>query len=627
MVKERIRLLRDEMRKKNIDIYIVPTSDYHQSEYAGDYFKCREFMTGFTGSAGTAVFTQEEACLWTDGRYFIQAAKQLEGTGIILKKSGEPGVPKIEEYVENEVKRRSSETGTDNGGSHSLNGNDGIKSLRKQSVIGFDGRTVSSVMGKRYAEIAEKAGGSICCDVDLVGEIWEDRPGMSCGPVFSLDLRYAGEDVPSKLGRLRQKMQEYEADYCVITGLDDIGWLFNLRGSDVEYCPLLLSYAVISPDRAELYADERKFSHEIQEILRQNKIELHRYHDIYKRMQGFQSGETVLLDPEQMNYALYCSLPEDVKKEEHENPVILMKAVKNETEIANIRKAHLKDGIACTKFMYWLKRNVGKIRMTEISVSEKLESLRAEQEHFIGPSFAPICAYKEHAAIVHYSAAPETDVELKAEGMILCDTGGHYLEGSTDITRTIVLGELTEEEKAHFTTVLCSMLNLAEARFLYGCTGMSLDYAAREPFWRQNLNFNHGTGHGVGYLGNIHEPPARFFWKMPAGTPRTIPALEPGMVITDEPGIYIENSHGIRTENELLATKGEANEYGQFMHFETLTFVPIDLDAVKPELMTEKERRLLNAYHAQVRERLLPYLTEEENEWLEMYTREISGCV
>ena len=272
--------------------------------------------------------------------------------------------------------------------------------------------------------------------------------------------------------------------------------------------------------------------------------------------------------------------------------------------------------------MYWLKTKTGTETITEIQASEKLEELRAEQAHFIGPSFAPICAYKEHAAIVHYSASSKTDAELKKEGMILCDTGGHYMEGSTDITRTIVLGNVTEEEKKHFTTVLCSMLNLADARFLYGCTGMSLDYVAREPFWRQHLNFNHGTGHGVGYLGNIHEPPARFFWKMPMGT-CTIPALEPGMVITDEPGIYIENSHGIRTENELLVVKDTENEYGQFLRFETLTFVPIDLDAVDPEQMTDRERRLLNAYHTQVWEKISSYLGEEEREWLKRYTREI----
>lgn len=620
MIRNRIALLRQEMEKEHIDIYIVPTADFHQSEYVGDYFKCREYMTGFTGSAGTAVFTQRNAYLWTDGRYFIQAAKQLEGTGIVLQKSGESGVPGIAEYLETAVKQLRSEM-EENTVLHSQNEEE--HSVKRTPVIGFDGRTVSSFMGKRYAEIAQKAGGRVCHEMDLVERIWTNRPELPCESAFSLGVEYAGETVDSKLERLRRKMKEYDANSCVVAGLDDIGWLLNLRGNDVAYCPLVLSYAVVRMDGVELYADQRKFNEEIQGIFRQNGIELYPYHEIYERVRKFQRGETVLLDPEQMNYTLYRNLPETVQKAEYENPVILMKAIKNKTELENIRKAHLKDGIACTKFLYWLKENVGKTRITEISASEKLECLRAEQEHFMGSSFESICAYKEHAAIVHYAAVPDTDVELQAEGMMLCDTGGHYLEGSTDITRTIVLGGLTEEEKAHFTIVLCSMLNLADARFLYGCTGMSLDYAAREPFWRQNLNFNHGTGHGVGYLGNIHEAPARFFWKMPSGNQQRIPTLEPGMVITDEPGIYIEGSHGIRTENELLVTKGEANEYGQFMHFETLTFVPVDLDAVKPELMTEKERNLLNTYHAQVWNKISPYLNADERKWLRKYTRAI----
>ena len=598
-VQERIAKLRERMDVYGIDIYIVPTADYHQSEYVGDFFKCREYMTGFTGSAGTAVFTKKVAYLWTDGRYFIQAAKELEESGIMLQKSGEPDVPGIGEWLEAEIQK-----------------------MEHAPRIGFDGRTVSIAAGKRYEEIAGRMSGRICFEKDLVGEIWDGRPDLPSEPAYSLALCYAGESTSSKLERLRTEMQKSGAAYCVITGLDDIGWLLNMRGRDVAYCPLILSYAVIGMDNMELYADADKFDDTVKGKFAEDHIELHSYAAIQERMRKFQPGETILLDPEQMNYALYRSIPEDVKKLEAENPVIRMKAVKNETEIANIRKAHLKDGVACTKFMYWLKTKIGTETITEIQASEKLEEFRAEQEHFIGPSFAPICAYKEHAAIVHYSASSKTDAELKKEGMILCDTGGHYMEGSTDITRTIVLGNVTEEEKKHFTTVLCSMLNLADARFLYGCTGMSLDYAAREPFWRQHLNFNHGTGHGVGYLGNIHEPPARFFWKMPMGT-CSIPALELGMVITDEPGIYIENSHGIRTENELLVVKDTENEYGQFLRFETLTFVPIDLDAVDSEQMTDRERRLLNAYHTQVWEKISPYLGEGEREWLKRYTREI----
>lgn len=597
-IQERIEKLREQMDIFGIDIYIVPTSDYHQSEYVGEYFKSRQYMTGFTGSAGTAVFTKESAFLWTDGRYFIQAEKELQGTGILLQKAGEPGVLSISQWLEAAVENK------------------------KNVKIGFDGRTISTAEGKGYCEIAEKAGGSLSFENDLVGQIWKDRPALPGKSAFSLDLTYAGESVRSKLNRLRESMKKLEAGTCVITGLDDIGWLLNLRGQDVAYCPLILSYAVVGMEEVEFYVDEKKLNDEIKENLAENSVKLYPYESVTERMKTFRQGEKVLIDPDQMNYALYQSLPKNVTKIEHENPVILMKAVKNDTEIKNIKQAHLKDGVACTKFMYWLKTNVGKQPMTEMQVAEKLEAFRAEQKHYIGASFAPICAYKEHAAIVHYSASPETDAKVNAEGMILCDTGGHYMEGSTDITRTIVLGCVTEEEKKHFTTVLSGMLNLADAKFLYGCTGMSLDYAAREPFWRQNLNFNHGTGHGVGYLGNIHEPPARFFWKMPAKACE-IPALEPGMIITDEPGIYIEDSHGIRTENELLVTKDEKNEYGQFLRFETLTFVPIDLDAVEPKWMTERERCLLNAYHAQVWEKISPYLDEPERKWLKKYTREI----
>ena len=584
MIKHRIALLRAEMEKEGTDIYIVPTADFHQSEYVGEYFKCREYMTGFTGSAGTAVFTQDDAYLWTDGRYFIQASSQLECTEIQLQKSGEPGVPTIVEFIEAKVQK---------------------ENVKK--VIGFDGRTVSIADGKRYERIAKAAGSTVRYDVDLVGRIWNDRAEMPCNPVFSLGIEYAGESVSSKLQRLREKMREPGADRCVITGLDDIGWLLNLRGNDVAFCPLILCYAIVRMEKVELYADEQKFSDAVKEKLFQNQVELYPYHAVYERVKKFRSNDTVMFDPEQMNYMLYRNLPDTVGKVECENPIILMKAIKNEIELANIRAAHLKDAVACTKFMYWLKTHIGKETITEISASEKLEQFRAEQEHFI----------------VHYSSTTESNVELKPEGMFLCDTGGHYLEGSTDITRTFALGKLTEEEKMHFTTVLCSMLNLADARFLYGCNGMSLDYAAREAFWRQNLNFNHGTGHGVGYLGNIHEGPARFFWRVPPDKAQKIPTLEPGMIITDEPGIYIENSHGIRTENELLIVKGEKNQYGQFLHFETLTYVPIDLDAVHIEQMTERERNLLNVYHARVREKLLPYLTEEEQEWLRIYTREI----
>lgn len=593
-VPEKITELRTLMKRDNIGAYIVPTADYHQSEYVGEYFKARAFLTGFTGSNGTAVVTADEACVWTDGRYFIQAASQLEGTGITLQKMGEPGVPTIQEYLKNK--------------------------LADGAGIGFDGRTVGVKEGEEYKKIAEEKQGRLVYEKDLVDEVWENRPPVSEKQAFALELKYAGETVESKLERIRQKIEEEHATVQLITSLDDIGWMLNIRGRDVEYSPLLLSYAIVKETEVELYADSCKFDTSMINEFEKNRIHVYPYNSIYSRVKKFEQKDTVLVDSRQLNYALFHNIPADVHIVERENPVVQMKAVKNETEIANIRNAHIKDGIAHTKFMYWLKTHIGKEKITEMSASEKLELLRAEQEGYLWPSFEPICAYREHAAVVHYSSSPETDVELKPEGLLLTDTGGNYWEGSTDITRTVALGKVTEEEKKHFTTVVISMLSLANAIFLYGSTGMNLDYIAREPFWRQHLNFNHGTGHGVGYLGNIHEPPQRFQWKY--STDGAYP-LEANMVITDEPGIYIENSHGIRIENELLVCKDVKNEYGQFMKFEMLTYVPVDLDAIEPKLMTEQEKARLNDYHRKVYETISPYLNIEEREWLKEYTRAV----
>lgn len=593
-VSERVDSLRRLMEENGIDAYVVPTADYHQSEYVGEHFKARAFMTGFTGSAGTAVFTRDEAGLWTDGRYFIQAEQQLEGTGVGLRRMGEPGVPTVADYLKSV--------------------------LPENGVIGFDGRTVGVDEGQVYADIAADKGGSVVYDCDLVDTVWEDRPPLSEKAAFILDIKYAGETAASKLERVRGAMKEAGSNVHIITSLDDIGWLLNVRGEDVDYFPLLLSYAIVKMDSVELYADERKFSDEIKAELTGNGVCIHAYNEVYEAVKRLGDGDVILLDPKRMNFALFHNIPKGVKTVKQENPTILMKAVKNDTEVKNIRNAHIKDGVAHTKFMYWLKKNIGKMEITELSASDKLKEFRAQQEGFLWPSFEPICAYKEHGAIVHYTSSPETNVELKEGGLFLTDTGGHYYEGSTDITRTVALGEVSQVEKDHFTTVAVSMLNLADARFLYGCSGMNLDYVAREPFWRQNLNFNHGTGHGVGYLGNIHEPPAGFRWQF---RPNEIQPFEENMIITDEPGIYIEGSHGIRTENELLVRRGEKNEYGQFMYFEPVTFVPIDLDAVNPALMTEKEKTLLNDYHKKVYELIAPHLTEKEQDWLKEYTRAI----
>ena len=582
------------MEQQNIDCYIIPTDDYHHSEYVGDYFKFREYMTGFSGSAGTAVFTREKAGLWTDGRYFIQAEAQLKGSGITLYKSGEPEVPTIEEFLK--------------------------KELEEGAVLGFDGRTVSYAQGEKYRQIAEGEGASIEFRLDLAPDTWTGRPEMSTEPAFLLEDEYSGENIESKLKRIREKMKENGCNAHILSSLDDIAWLFNIRGNDIAYCPLVLSYAIVYNNSVELFANSQKFSEEIVNLFAENQIQIYPYEDIYRVVSEMTSEDKVLLDSKIMNYRLYQAISKDTVIVDKQNPEILMKSVKNEIQAENLRKAHLKDAVAHTKFMYWLKKNIGRVEITELSASARLEGLRAEQEHFLGPSFGPISAYGEHGAIVHYSADEKSNVPLKEGKLFMTDTGGHYLEGSTDITRTVALGEVGNIEKEHFTLVARAMLRLANTVFLYGCSGANLDCIAREVFWKEGLNFNHGTGHGVGYLLNIHEGPINFRWKEGE---RPAPALEENMVITDEPGIYIEGSHGIRLENELLVRKTVKNEYGQFMNFEILTYVPIDLDAILPEKMSTVEKEMLNHYHKQVYEKVSPYLSEEERIWLKEYTRAV----
>lgn len=593
-VPERLSALRKCMEEKNIDVYVVPTADFHQSEYVGEHFKARKFITGFSGSAGTAVITKTEARLWTDGRYFIQATAQLEGTTVELMKMGEPGVPELNAYIE-EV-------------------------LKEGETLGFDGRVVSVGEGEGYAAIARKKNAKVNYQVDLIDEIWKDRPVLSEEPAFDLDVKYAGETVAGKLARIREKMKEAGTNVHVVSTIDDICWTLNIRGNDIDFFPLVLSYGIITMDSFELYIDERKLDDELKARFAKDGVNLHPYNDIYEDVKKFGSDAVVMIDPAKLNYALFNNIPENVKTVEEQNPAILMKAIKNPVEIENIRKAQIKDSVAHIRFMKWLKENVGKMKITEMSASDKLDELRAEMGNFIRPSFEPISSFGEHGAIVHYTSSPETDVELKEGQLFLTDTGAGFYEGSTDVTRTYALGEVPQIMKDHFTLVAISNLQLGSAKFLEGSTGMILDILARKPFWDRDLNFNHGTGHGVGYLLNIHEGPAGFRWKYRKGETEV---LQEGMVITDEPGIYIEGSHGIRLENELLTCKGTLNEYGQFMYFEAITLIPMDLDAINPDIMTQEDKKLLNDYHAKVYEVIAPYLNEEEQEWLKKYTRAI----
>lgn len=593
-VPERLSALRKCMQEKHIDIYIVPTADFHQSEYVGEHFKARAYITGFTGSAGTAVITLHDAKLWTDGRYFLQAAKQLEGTGVTLMKMFEPGVPTVEEYLEAE--------------------------LKSGQTLSFDGRVVSVGEGDEYASIAKKNGAKIDYQEDLIDAIWTDRPPLSEEPVWFLEEKYSGESTESKLSRIRKEIEDAGCDTHIVSTLDDICWTLNIRGNDIDFFPLVLSYAIIRKDSLELYIDERKLDDKLKSILEKVGVTLHPYNAIYEDVKKLPGNATVLIDKTKLNYAIFNNIPNSVPIVNKRNPEILMKALKNPVEVENIKKAEIKDSIAHVRFMKWLKENLGKIKITEMSASEKLDEFRAEMGNFIRDSFEPISSYGPHSAIVHYSSSPETDVELKEGSLYLSDTGAGFYEGSTDITRTYALGEVPNKMKEDFTIVAISNLQLANAKFLQGSSGLTLDILARKPFWDRGLNYNHGTGHGVGYLLNIHEGPAGFRYKYRAGETEEI---QEGMVITDEPGLYIEGSHGIRLENELLARKGVQNEYGQFLYFETITLIPFDLDAISLDMLNEENRKLLNDYHKRVYEEIAPHLNEEEKAFLKKYTSAI----
>ncbi len=596
MIKQRIENIRDLMKEKNIYAYIVPSSDYHQSEYVGDYFKSREFMSGFTGSSGTLIISMDEAGLWTDGRYFIQAENELKDSGIKLFKMGEEGVPTIEEYL--------------------------LEKLPKNSTLGFDGRVMSVKEGQSLANKLAFKGINIEYKYDLVNDIWEDRCSLPTEKAFLLGTEYSGESFSDKLSRIRAVMKEKKATTHILASLDDIAWLFNIRGRDVKSNPVVLSYAVISIDSVYLFIDKNKIGEDIRAELSKENVQIKGYEEVYEFIKNIDENEVVLIDTSKVNYAIYNNIPSNVQKIEERNPSILFKSIKNEIELKNIRNSHIKDGVAFTKFMYWLKNNIGKIEITEISATQKLEEFRREQDKFIEPSFSTIAAYKDHAAMMHYSATEESNYKLEPRDLFLVDSGGQYFDGTTDITRTIALGPIPENVRKDFTNVVRGMIRLSKAKFLYGCRGYNLDILARGPLWEEGVDYKCGTGHGIGFVLNVHEGPNGFRWKVREDIDDSC-ILEEGMVTTNEPGVYVENSHGIRIENEIVVRKAEKNEYGQFMDFEVITFAPIDLDAIDESLILKDEKVYLNNYHKQVYDKISPYLNEEEKQWLKTYTREI----
>ena len=607
VVRDRLDALRKLMKERGMDAYMIPTADFHESEYVGEHFKCREYMTGFTGSAGTALITMDEACLWVDGRYYVQAAAQLKDSTVTMRKMGQEGVPSLRAYLEDK--------------------------MPEGGCLGFDGRVVNAAEGLALEEMLRERGARISYGEDLAGMIWQERPELSAEPAWVLDERYAGKSALDKIADVREAMEKVHASVHVLTSLDDIAWLLNIRGNDVLYNPVVLSYALVTMDQLYLFVnssvlegkaypyleDEKGIS--VREYLERTGVTVMPYDGVYDMVEGLKN-EKVLLEKCRINYAVYRLIDGSNKVIDRINPTASMKAVKNDVEIENEKRAHIKDGVAMTKFIYWLKKNTGRIPMDEISVSDYLGKLRMDQEGCIGLSFATISAYGAHGAMCHYSATPESSIPLEPRGLYLIDSGGQYYEGTTDITRTIAMGPVTDEEKEHFTLVLMSMLRLGDVKFLHGCRGLSLDYAAREPLWRRGLNYEHGTGHGVSYLSSVHERPNGIRFKMvPERQDNAV--MEAGMITSDEPGVYIEGSHGIRTENLVLCVEDEKNEYGQFLRFEYLTYVPIDLEVIDREIMTERDVELLNRYHEQVYEKISPYLDEDERVWLAEATRAV----
>ena len=595
-IEDRLNSLRGFMKERNLSAYIIPTDDFHGSEYVGEYFKAREFMSGFTGSAGTLIVLSDEAALWTDGRYFIQAADQLKDSSIVLMRSGQPGVPEMAEYLH--------------------------EHLEEKSIIGFDGRTVTERFAQTIAKKTDEKHITFDGSEDLVNLVWAQRPPISAEPVREVDVKYTGLSREEKLQCVRDKMRDEKADVLLLTALDEIAWLTNLRGDDVQYTPVFMAYMLLTLDKAQLFIHEQILPDEIRHKLTQAGIVTAPYDEIEQAVGNIANGSRVWSDSGKVNYRLQHILTERAEVIDKRSPIELMKAVKTKQEADCIRAAHVKDGVAVTRFMHWLKTRADKEKITEMSAAAKLESFRAQEEGYLGPSFESIIAYGAHGAIVHYEPTEQTDVEIVSGSLCLADTGGHYREGTTDVTRTFALGKVSEEEKKYYTIVLRGHLALGAARFPQGVCGQNLDVLARGPLWEAGLDYNHGTGHGVGFILNVHEGPQRFHWRISEQT-QCVP-LEEGMVISNEPGIYLEGRFGIRHENLVLCRKQEETEYGQFMYLEPLTMVPFDRDAIVPELMSDRELQWLNDYHRRVYETLSPYFAGDELAWLREVTAELN---
>ena len=587
VITERLGILRREMKKAGIDYYLIPTADFHHSEYVNDYFKVREFFCGFTGSNGTLLVWQDGAGLWTDGRYFIQAEQELAGTNVTLFKMLNEGVPTVEEFLKDEMK--------------------------EGQTLGFDGRVIPATDGRKMEELLAGKNIKFSYLQDLSEKIWTERPDFPAGKITVLPSEITGKTVEEKLSEVRNSFGKKGADALFLTKLDDIMWLFNIRGCDVECNPVAMSYAYIGEKKAVLFVRSKALDDHSVDYFKKNGIQVEEYDSVQEFIDRLPAHTAIFTDMRYLSYNFYKLIGEKHTIIEGNNPTEILKAVKNETELSNMQKVYLKDSVAVTKFIYWLKTHVGKEEITEVTAADYLFNLRRQIPGFIDLSFPTIAGYQANAAMMHYEATKDTAAKLQPEGMLLVDSGGQYLGGTTDVTRTIVLGPVSDEIKKHYTKVAAANMQLSHAHWLYGCTGRNLDILARQPLWDIDIDYQCGTGHGVGYILNVHEGPQSMRWRF-NGMEEAV--LTDGMDITNEPGVYIEGSHGIRIENVMVAKNDVKNEYGQFMHFETLTWVPLDREGIDIKYLNDTQREMINEYQEQVYNRISPYLTEAERQWL-----------
>ncbi|HZH93267.1 MAG TPA: aminopeptidase P family protein [Tissierellaceae bacterium] len=590
-INEKLKELRKLMRDEGIDVYIEPSADPHQSEYLADHFKSRAYITGFTGSAGTALVTDKEAILWTDGRYFIQAENQIKDNEFKLYKMNTPGYPSLQEWLEENVKYG--------------------------ARIGLNGRIFSQGAVEKIEDGLKDKKVSIHHEDDLIGKIWDDRPHLPIRDAFMLGEEYSGKSTAEKIKEIRLEMEKKNATHFLLASLDDIAWLYNIRGWDVDNNPVLISYAMVTFDYAMLFVDERKIPESVKTDLYDSGVVLADYDSIDQHLGDLPKDSTIILQKDRVNTSLFHAIPKNCRIIDTDNMTTIMKGIKNPVEIKNQEEAYLKDCTALTGFFHWLHKEMDQREITEVEASERLLKFRMEQEGFLQPSFGTIAAYGPNGAMMHYSPDEASCALLQKKGLFLVDSGGQYYNGTTDITRTVALGELTDLEKRDFTLVLKGHINLLSSRFLHGTSGHVLDVLARQPLWKEGVDYKSGTGHGVGYLLNVHEGPHRI-----ATAPNNV-AMEPGMVVTVEPGVYREGMHGIRTENVAVVRKDMENESGTFLSFQLLSYCYIDRECIVPEMLTDDEKLWLDQYHMNVYEKLKNRLDQEVGEWLKDKTRPI----